>query len=249
LDRSNRYRQVNSTIFSFPKQFTMQRISILKHRFLLPTPQKNETLETVISGNILRKQPQYRMLSNRDLNINRTICDSSNDQSKPIKQLAQTTSQLALQLLSIEDRIEVRLQSIANGEQFTDASIDIVSEFNQLKEDRFWRTEIETRLTEHLDELSARQLLRQEKLNAITSSTESSPAKRDALFAQRLVEQERAQALATRQREDQDEMSRILATCLHNEEENLRAEAAKDSKTKSYIARLMMKLKGKARRK
>jgi hypothetical protein len=227
----------------------MQRISILKHRFLLPTPQKNETLETVISGNILRKQPQYRMLSNRDLNINRTICDSSNDQSKPIKQLAQTTSQLALQLHTIEDRIEVRLQSIANGEQFTDASIDIVSEFNQLKEDRFWRTEIETRLTEHLDELSARQLLRQEKLNAITSSTESSPAKRDALFAQRLVEQERAQALATRQREDQDEMSRILATCLHNEEENLRAEAAKDSKTKSYIARLMMKLKGKARRK
>jgi len=189
------------------------------------------------------------MLSNRDLNINRTICDSSNDQSKPIKQLAQTTAQLEKDLLSIEDRIEVRLQSIANGEQFTDASIDIVSEFNQLKEDRFWRTEIETRLTEHLDELSARQLLRQEKLNAITSSTESSPAKRDALFAQRLVEQERAQALATRQRDDQDEMSRILATCLHNEEENLRAEAAKDSKTKSYIARLMMKLKGKARRK
>ena len=188
------------------------------------------------------------MLSNRDLNINRTICDSSNDQSKPIKRLAQTTAQLEKDLHAIEDRIEVRLQSIANGEQFTDASIDIVSEFNQLKEDRFWRTEIETRLTEHLDELSARQLLRQEKLNAITSSTESSPAKRDALFAQRLVEQERAQALATRQREDQDEMSRILATCLHNEEEKLRAEAAKDSKTKSYIARLMTKLKGKARK-
>jgi hypothetical protein len=188
------------------------------------------------------------MLTNRDLNINRHICDASNDQAKPIKKLKQTAAQLERDLQSIEERIETRLQTISNGEQFSDYDVDVVHEFNQLKEDRFWRTEIEKRLTEHLDELAAREILRQEKLQTIERSTESSPAKRDAAYAKKLLQMDRENQLATRQRMDQDEMSRVLAQCLQNEEEKLREEGKKDQESKSIIGRLLRKLKRKNRK-
>jgi hypothetical protein len=183
------------------------------------------------------------MLSNRDLNINRQMCDGGKNQSTPIKNLTKTTRQLEEELENIERRIESRLHSIENGAQFRDSSVDVVHEFNQLKEDRFWRSEIETRLTEHLDELAARKLLRNEKLQSMKASTESSPAKRDAAYAQSLLENERNELRAARQRQDQDEISRVLAKCLHDEEERGKQQEETDSRTKSMIGRLLNKLR------
>ena len=189
------------------------------------------------------REPMAAALSNRDLNIHRNVCDASNDQSKPIQNLTHTTAQLERDLHSIEARIETRLRAIANGSDFRDPSTDVVDEFNQLKEDRFWRAEIETRLTEHLDELAGRKMLRDEKLQSIQNSTESSPAKRDATYAHNLVQQEREEQRATRQRNDQDELSAIMAKCLQNEEKKIQMEENNDSKTKSMIGRLMNKLR------
>ena len=179
-------------------------------------------------------------LSNVDLNIHRDICDGRRDQSKPIKSLTTTTQQINKELQQIENRIEARLRAIEDGSQFRESKVDVVAEFNELKQDRFWRTEIETRLTEHLDELAARQLLRKEKLNAIQQSTESSPAKRDAAYAKTLLETEREFQRATRQREDQDEISRVMAKCMQDEEDKTRRQ---EEGAKSMIGRLMTKLR------
>ena len=144
----------------------------------------------------------------------------------------------------IETRIEQRLRSIDDGTQFRDSNVDVVAEFNELKHDRFWRSEIETRLTEHLDELEARKILRAEKINHIKKSTESSPSKRDMEFAQNLIDTERQFQLANRQREDQDEMSRIMAKCMQDEENK----ANDDKKSISMISKMMQRLRGNGRK-
>ena len=200
---------------------------------------------------VTRRKPKHNpnphttnMLSNRDLNIERSICDRKQSQSTPIKSLTKTTKQLNHELKEIETRIEQRLRSIDDGTQFRDSNVDVVAEFNELKHDRFWRSEIETRLTEHLDELEARKILRAEKINHIKKSTESSPSKRDMEFAQNLIDTERQFQLANRQREDQDEMSRIMAKCMQDEENK----ANDDKKSISMISKMMQRLRGNGRK-
>ena len=126
---------------------------------------------------------------------------------------------------------------------------DVVREFSDLEEDRFWRDEIATRLQEHLDELHARQSLYKEQRDAAKRSSESSPAKRDAAYALQVYTTDREFEIATRRRLDGDEMSEAYAATLQKREEAL-AEAERNAATQGekknvrMLGRLFAKLRG-----
>ena len=193
-------------------------------------------------------------LFDRDLNViqpgrvpRKHFCDSHNDQNKPIAQLSRTAEQLERDLKAIEERIEARLDAVRTREGFRDSAVDVVAEFSDLEEDRFWRDEIATRLQEYLNELHARQLLRKDQEEAAKRSSESSPAKRDAEYALKVYTADREFEIATRRRLDGDEMSEAYAATLQKREEALAA-AERDAKTQGdkknvrLIGRLFRKL-------
>ncbi len=195
-------------------------------------------------------------LFDRDLNVigeqgvRAHFCDASNDQARPIARLTNTTAQLEKDLRAIEERLERRLGQVRAGESFRrDSAVDVVREFSDLEEDRFWRDEIATRLQEHLDELHARQSLYKEQRDAAKRSSDSSPAKRDAAYALQVYTTDREFEIATRRRLDGDEMSEAYAATLQKREEAL-AEAERNAATQGekknvrMLGRLFAKLRG-----
>ena len=158
------------------------------------------------------------------------------------------TAQLEKDLRDIERRIEKRLEAVRTRESFRDSAVDVVAEFSDLEEDRFWRDEIATRLQEHLDELHARQSLRKEQDEIARRSSESSPAKRDAAYALEVYTADREFEIATRKRLDGDEMSEAYAATLQKREEAL-LEAERSAKTQGekknvrLLGRLFAKLR------
>jgi hypothetical protein len=197
-------------------------------------------------------------LRHRDLNaaltatFDRDYCDAARDQGAHIARLDAASASLARDLARLERKIEARLAAARAGDHFRAGSaVDVVREFSELEEDKFWRDEIEARLHEHLDELEARRLLRAQKEDRATQSAASSPARRDAAYALHLYEVEREFELATRRRVDADESSRELALRLQAEEEAAAAaaaaagqgEAAEDKQQLSRIGRLLSKLR------
>ena len=139
------------------------------------------------------------------------------DQTKHISDLTATTAQLERDLQDLQSRINMRVSSVA-GKGFHED--DVLEEYALLEEDTFWRDEILTRLNEHTDELLARRLIQQEKQEAMERSTQSSPARRDAEYAQNFYEMEREFEIATRKRLDNDQASEKLAAQLAQEEKS-----------------------------
>jgi len=198
-------------------------------------------------------------LFDRDLNaigdvgergVRAHFCDAGNDQTRKMARLASTTAQLEKDLRAIEARLEQRLGAVRAGDSFRrDSAVDVVREFSDLEEDRFWRDEIATRLQEHLDELHARQALCKDQQDARARSSESSPARRDAAYALKVYTADREFEIATRRKLDGDEMSEAYAATLQKREEAL-AEAERNAATQGektnvrMIGRLFAKLRG-----
>ena len=140
---------------------------------------------------------------------------STPDHNRAVRELQVTSSQLEMDLADIQRRIEQRMVLL----EHKGSGDNLVQEYALLEEDKFWKTEIEARLDEHMDEMLARRMLQQEKEDLKQRCVNSTPVRKDSEYAKQLYELEKEFEMATRLREDKDEESLKLAAKLQAEEE------------------------------
>ncbi len=146
--------------------------------------------------------------------VSGTVINIKDDTTAELKKYS---SALEENLKEINARIEQRLGRLSGKATFSNDST--VNEAALLEEDKFWKLEIVKKLQESNDELVARGLVEKMKMDIVKQSTTSSPARRDAEYALKVYETERAFELETRKHLDKDEESQKLALKLKMEED------------------------------